>query len=203
MRILYNHISGQSQERLAALSDGIFAVAMTLLVLDLHTPIADAQARFSTPWLWTNQGLAKELALLGALADLIPHFLPYLMSFLTLGIFWVAQQTYLNYCTTSDRHLTWLQLAFLLIITLMPFSTGLLAQFITYRVALGIYWLHLSSWGACSSPVGVTHNAQDYSKRRPHRKFVRWQRNVFFVIKDFTRSRFFCASSIRILVSRF
>jgi uncharacterized membrane protein len=62
MRTFYNRIAGQSLERLAALSDGIFAVAMTLLVFDLHTPVADAGARFTTPLLWTNQGLGKELA---------------------------------------------------------------------------------------------------------------------------------------------
>lgn len=143
MRIFYNRIAGQSLERLAALSDGIFAVAMTLLVLDLHTPVADAGARFSTPLLLTNQGLAKELALLGALGVLVPHILPYAMSFLTLGIFWIGQQTQLNNFTTSDRNLTWLHLVFLLAVSLMPFSTGLLAEFITYRIALVVYWLNL------------------------------------------------------------
>ena len=143
MRMIYNRIAGQSLERLAALSDGIFAVAMTLLVLDLHTPLADSNVRFTTPLLWTSQGLGKEFALLGALGDLVPHFLPYVMSFLTLGIFWVGQQTQLSYFATSNRYLTWLHLAFLLAISLMPFSTGLLAEFITYRIALGIYWLHL------------------------------------------------------------
>lgn len=143
MRIFYNRIAGQSLERLAALSDGIFAVAMTLLVLDLHTPVADAGARFSTPLLLTNQGLAKELALLGALGVFVPHILPYAMSFLTLGIFWIGQQTQLNNFTTSDRNLTWLHLVFLLAVSLMPFSTGLLAEFITYRIALVVYWLNL------------------------------------------------------------
>ena len=143
MRTYYNRIAGQSLERLAALSDGIFAVAMTLLVLDLHTPVADAGARFTTPSLWTSQGLGKEVALLGALGDLVPHFLPYVMSFLTLGIFWVGQQTQLNHFATSNRHLTWIHLAFLLAVTLMPFSTGLLSEFITYRIALVVYWLNL------------------------------------------------------------
>jgi len=143
MRTYYNRIAGQSLERLAALSDGIFAVAMTLLVLDLHTPVADAGARFTTPSLWTSQGLGKEVALLGALGDLVPHFLPYAMSFLTLGIFWVGQQTQLNHFSTSNRHLAWIHLAFLLAVTLMPFSTGLLSEFITYRIALVVYWLNL------------------------------------------------------------
>ncbi|GCE29063.1 hypothetical protein KDA_45470 [Dictyobacter alpinus] len=143
MKTVYNSIAGQSLDRLAALSDGIFAVAMTLLVIDLHTPAAEVAARFTTPLLWTNQGLNKELALLHALGALLPHFLPYVMSFLTLGIFWVGQQTQFNYFVTSNRHLTWIHLAFLLAVSLMPFSTGLLAEFITYRIALGLYWLHL------------------------------------------------------------
>ena len=65
------------------------------------------------------------------------------MSFLTLGIFWVGQQTQLNHFASSDRNLAWIQLAFLLAVTLMPFSTGLLSAFITYRLALVVYWLNI------------------------------------------------------------
>ena len=143
MGTFYNRIAGQSLERLAALSDGIFAVAMTLLVLDLRSPIANANVRLTTPVLWTSQGVDKELALLGELGGLLPHLLPYILSFLTLGIFWVGQQTQLNQFTTGNRHLTWLHLAFLFVVSLIPFSTGLLAEFITYRIALVIYWLNL------------------------------------------------------------
>jgi len=74
---LYNRIQGRNLDRLAALSDGIFAVAMTLLVLDLHTP-AIAQVH-------------SERDLIVALGALRPQWIVYGMSFLTLGIFWAGQ----------------------------------------------------------------------------------------------------------------
>ena len=71
----------------------------------------------------------------------------YFMSFLILGIFWVAQQTQLNQFERSNRNLTWIHLIFLFAVTLMPFSTGLLAEYITYRLALLVYWLNLLFMG--------------------------------------------------------
>src|SRR5205814_9666393 len=121
MRTSYNRIAGQSAERLAALSDGIFAVAMTLLVLDLRVPAAEAVHRESDLW--------------RALLAFSPRFIMYLMSFLTLGIFWVGQQTQLNNLSRSDRHLTWIHIAFLFGISITPFSTTLLAEYPRYRLA--------------------------------------------------------------------
>ncbi len=129
MSTRYNLISGQNLSRLAALSDGIFAVAMTLLVLDLRVPLSSA--------------IQSEQALWDTLVQLAPRFLTYLMSFLTLGIFWVGQQTQLNHFARSNRNLAWIHLTFLLGVTLLPFSTALLADFITFRLALIIYWLNL------------------------------------------------------------
>jgi uncharacterized membrane protein len=134
MPTLYNRIQGRNVDRLAALSDGIFAVAMTLLVLDLHVPSA-AQVH-------------SERELLAALGALGPQWVAYGMSFLTLGIFWAGQQTQLNYIREGSRDLTWIHLGFLFSITFMPLSTRLLAEFITYRVALGIYWLNIFVPGA-------------------------------------------------------
>ena len=125
----YNRISGQSLERLAALSDGVFAVAMTLLVLDLKGPAVEA--------------VHSEADLRHALSALFPKLVTYLMSFLTLGIFWAGQQTQLNELKRSDRHLAWINLAFLFGVTLLPFSTGLLADFMSYRTTLLIYWLNI------------------------------------------------------------
>lgn len=69
--------------------------------------------------------------------------MPWLLSLLTLGIFWVAQQTQLSNLARSNRDLTWLNLAFLAIVTLLPFTTRLLADFFTYRTAFIIYWLNI------------------------------------------------------------
>jgi uncharacterized membrane protein len=151
LRTYYNRIAGQSLERLAALSDGIFAVAMTLLVLDLHVPVS--KVIHVEQALWVNGAIQSEQVLWNALSSLAPNLLTYLMSFLTLGIFWVGQQTQLNHLASSDRNLAWIQLAFLLAVTLMPFSTGLLSAFITYRMALVVYWLNISCSALCSTEV--------------------------------------------------
>jgi len=134
MASAYNRLAGQSVERLAALSDGIFAVAMTLLVLDLRAPAASA--------------IHDERALWQALVALAPRLLVYMMSVLTLGIFWVGQQTQLNHLARSERSLTWLHIGFLFFVSLTPFSTALLAEFIAFRVALVVYWLNIACLGA-------------------------------------------------------
>ena len=134
MKTSYNRIAGHSVERLAALSDGIFAVAMTLLVLDLHTPLKDA--------------IHSERDLWAALAAMSPQLITYLISFLTLGIFWNGQQAQLTHLERSDRHLTWIHIAFLFTVSLMPFSTNLLAEFITWRTALLWYWVNILLLGA-------------------------------------------------------
>ncbi|HTV59718.1 MAG TPA: TMEM175 family protein [Verrucomicrobiae bacterium] len=137
----YNEIAGQNVGRLEALSDGIFAVAMTLLVLDLRVPSVGSVHSEHELWL--------------AIVALSPRILMYLMSFLTLGIFWLGQQTELNQLEGCNRNLAWIHLGFLFCVVLLPFSTMLLAEFITFRLALVLYWLNLlmlgvalyASWG--------------------------------------------------------
>lgn len=137
----YRQFSGQNLGRLAALSDGIFAVAMTLLVLNIGIP--SAVTSHSQQPLWASGALAAEATVWNALVPLGPHLLTYLMSFLTLGIFWAGQQTQLNHFARSDHRLTWIHLVFLFAVVLMPFSTALLAEFITYRLPMVVYWINL------------------------------------------------------------
>jgi uncharacterized membrane protein len=134
MTTAYNRIAGQSIERLAALSDGIFAFAMTLLVLELHLPALDA--------------IRGEHDLVLSLATLKSRLIVYLLSFMTLGIFWVGQQTQLNHLERSNVRLTWIHLGFLFFVTIMPFSTGLLAEFTSYRTALIVYWFNILCLGS-------------------------------------------------------
>ena len=140
MPITYHRFAGGSLGRLAALSDGVFAVAMTLLVLDLKPP--SVAPRRQGP-IWSGGGGSEHALLHGLAHQVAPRLLPYAMSFLTLGIFWVGQQAQLESFTRSTRPLTWIHLMFLLGITLMPFSTGLLAQDTTYRLSMAVYWLNL------------------------------------------------------------
>jgi uncharacterized membrane protein len=124
----FNEFAGTDLDRLSGISDGIFAVSMTLLVLGLTVPTLSARSEGD---LW------RELMRLG------PSVLVYTMSFMTLGIFWVGQGTQLNLLARSNRNYSWLQLAFLLSVTLVPFSTALLTRFPTFRVALVEYWVNI------------------------------------------------------------
>ena len=129
----YNRFAGRGLERLCALSDGLFAIAMTIIVLEIHVP---------SPTVVTT-----ETALWSALGELGPRVTTYFLSFLTLGIFWVGQQTGLTQLSRTDRHSTWINLAFLAFVAMMPFSTGLLAAFTSFRVAFLVYWANIALMG--------------------------------------------------------
>ena len=131
---VYNRIAAQDLGRIAALSDGIFAFAMTVLVLEIHIP--DSADIHSEAQLWAG------------LAALAPRLVTWLMSLMTLGLFWVGQQTHLNHIAHADRDLSWLHFLFLACVTALPFSTRLLAEFITYETALLIYWFNILLCGA-------------------------------------------------------
>ena len=129
MSLLYNAIAGKGLERIAGLSDGVFAVAMTLIVLDIRVP--------ETPEITSNAQLYH------ALLHLAPRLLMYAMSFLTLGIFWTGQQTQLSQMRESDRNFTWIHFGFLAVLSLLPFSTTLIAEHIGLQLALFVYWLNI------------------------------------------------------------
>jgi uncharacterized membrane protein len=129
-------LSGTSPERLAGISDGIFSVGMTLLlVLGLVVPTLNGSS--------TTGGQLWE-----ALRHLGPNLLVYTLSFMTLGIFWLGQGTQLGQLARSNRNYAWIQLLFLFAVTMVPFSTLLLARYYWLQVALIEYWLNIVLLGA-------------------------------------------------------
>jgi len=120
--------------RLKALTDGVFAIALTLIVLEIHLPLPEE--------------IHSEAELWAALVGLGPRFLTYAVSFLTLTIFWFGQQAQHGLMAEMDRRLATLHLVFLGFIALLPFSTDLLAEFLSYRLAVAVYWLNMLALGA-------------------------------------------------------
>ena len=109
---------------------------MTLLVLGLAVPTVVNGVPNTEGQLWD------------ALRKLGPSVLIYTMSFATLGIFWLGQGTQVGRLATSNRHYMWIHLVFLFSVTLVPFSTALLAHFYWLKVALIEYWLNIVLLGA-------------------------------------------------------
>src|ERR1700733_3904060 len=84
--------------RVCALSDGVFAIAMTLLIFDLHVPELANHPTF--------EGLAL------AVAGLWEHFAAYAVSFLILGLYWVSHHLLFDLIRRSDRGLLWINMFF-------------------------------------------------------------------------------------------
>lgn len=116
--------------RIEAFSDGIFAVAITLLVLDIHIPR-----------LPNGERLPRDSALGSALLQQWPAYLAFLTSFVTIGIIWINHHRLFNYIKSSNNTLLALNLLLLLLIVFVPFPTSLLAEYIEpdYHIAAIIY----------------------------------------------------------------
>jgi uncharacterized membrane protein len=111
--------------RFEALTDGIFAVAMTLLVLDLRLP--------------ENFHPHNAEELLRGLYDLVPNFIPYVLSFLVLGLRWASSvQVRTKTEGFSRSYFKW-WLAYLLLITCVPFTTTVVGRFAGLAPAIWLY----------------------------------------------------------------
>lgn len=123
----YNTIAGRDTGRLIAISDAVFGVAMTLLVLEIKVPEV--------------KGTDKELMM--AFLELLPKFMVYFLSFMTAGIFWMGQSAQFDHIRKSDRNLSWITLLFLLFVAVLPFTTAFLGDYLDHKFALGLYWFNI------------------------------------------------------------
>jgi uncharacterized membrane protein len=113
---LHNESKKEFQlERLILFSDAVFAIAITLLVIEIKVPEIHEQATDSN--------------LLYALGHLIPKFIGFLISFMLIGVYWSIHHRMFGFVTSYTGKLIALNLVFLFFIVLMPFSTGFYSEY--------------------------------------------------------------------------
>lgn len=110
------------KNRLETLIDGVFAIAMTILVLELRAPETLGPG-----------GLA------GDLGGLWPRFATFFISFTVLGVYWFANHQVFHFVLRVSRTLVWLNILFLMGIALVPFAASLMGTYPGDPVALSLY----------------------------------------------------------------
>ena len=132
------------KNRIEALSDGVFAIAMTLLVFNFKVPELPAGA--------PNVEVAP------ALFALWPKFVSYAVSFISLGVFWIGHHMMYHIIRRADRTLLWLNILFFMFVAFLPFSTSVLDAFTQTQIGPVFFganitiigWLLFAQWAYAS-----------------------------------------------------
>jgi TMEM175 potassium channel family protein len=116
--------------RLHALTDGVYAIAMTLLVLELHVPDARSSAELVT-----------------GLVSIAPSLFGFALGFAVLGTYWVGSAVNLSHLARVNRAALFLNVLQLFFISLLPFTTALIGRYPDEAAAVIVYALHLELLG--------------------------------------------------------
>jgi uncharacterized membrane protein len=117
--------TGRDRDRIVNLSDGVFAIAITLLVLDIRVP--------DIPQNMVSSQLP------GALLSLWPKYLSYVLSFVGISAFWLIHHSIFRPIRSYDRTLLYLNFLFLLVLAFLPFPTSLLGEYGDRQLPVAIY----------------------------------------------------------------
>jgi uncharacterized membrane protein len=118
------------KSRLEAFSDGVFAIVITLLILDIRFPDVDYSQFAAT------------------LASLLPRILAYVMSFIIIGVYWSTHHNSMHAIKKTDRTFLWLNILLLLCVSFIPFPTSLLGRYPFQAGPIIIYGLTLIACNA-------------------------------------------------------
>jgi uncharacterized membrane protein len=165
-----NDETALSKSRIETLTDGIFAVAMTLLVLDV-----------SVPQISSHSVSVVGTELITRLFDLWPKIFSYGISFVILAIYWMGHHRQFHYIKHSDRSLIWINILFLMAICLLPFSTSLIGEYREQQISIFVYGgnsimiaflLYCQWWYATSHYRLVDENLDPYIKNTLSRRVL-------------------------------
>jgi uncharacterized membrane protein len=189
-----DHKKNFQLERIALFSDAVFAIAITLLVIEIKVPELDET---------TNGNLSF------ALGHLVPHLFSFLLSFMVIGIYWLSHHRMFNYIINYDRKLLWLNLLFLFFIALMPFSSNVYGVYGQLNTAFYIYVLNISfvalfnfsMWNYVGNPKNHLSHGLENPRTRLFYKLRSWSVPVCFFVGILVT--LVSDSAWSILVSRF
>jgi len=122
---------GLSTARIETLVDGVFAIVMTLLIFNIKVPELHG----------TFEEIKSKLG--SALQDLWPSYFSYVLSFLVVGIYWVGQHNQFHFIKRSDRWLIWINILFLMSVSVIPFSAALLGAYFDQQLTMIVYGINL------------------------------------------------------------
>jgi uncharacterized membrane protein len=111
--------------RIEGLADGIFAIAMTILVLQIQVP--------DHPGITTSADLWRAMVRLG------PSIAGYVVSFMLLGTLWVGHHSMFHFVRSVDRPFLWMTIVFLMGVAFVPFTTALFAEHHNQPIASAVY----------------------------------------------------------------
>ena len=122
-----------SKARVEAFSDGVFAIIITLLVLELRVPHIELPA--------TAEALSE------ALVHLLPKFIAWVISFAIVGVIWVNHHRIFHALKSIDHNLFWLNLNLLLWTSFIPFPTALVGDYLNNKLAMSFFGIANSMMG--------------------------------------------------------
>ncbi len=114
-----------NKTRLEAFSDGVFAIVITLLILDIRLPEV------------SYENLPK------ALFELLPRIVSYVMSFAVIGLYWVGHHQSFRFVSRTDSVFLWMNILLLLFVSFIPFPTSLLGKYPSKEIPVLIYGINL------------------------------------------------------------
>jgi len=155
-------------KRIETLVDGIFAIAMTLLVLSLNVP--------QIPYPATNAQI------LDFFINMIPQFFVYFLSFVLLATFWRINHSQFNIIEKTDQNLIWINVFWLLFVALVPFSTNLVGDYGYLTVPMVFFNLNLFLIGLFFNLnwyYAVKHN---FINKELSEEFIKSRKNINLVL---------------------
>jgi len=144
MSNLHSEVKKEFQlERLILFSDAVFAIAITLLIIEIKIPEIHENV--------------TDRVLLNALAHLLPKFFGFIISFLMIAMYWTVHHRMFGFVINYTPRLLWLNLFFLFFIVLMPFSMGFYSEYTGGELITRQLKIPLTFYAMNLVAVGVTN----------------------------------------------